>query len=111
MMNKHTLSPSPQTFFHKKKKPEDFLMENTPTVYPQKESEDFLMENTQTFFHKKGRGKQKIPPSGSLVPVVQKKRSKQGSDKIRQNWTGFLLGRVVTYWLGGTNRPKIIHMS
>ncbi len=36
------------------------------------------MENTQTFFHKKGRGKQKIPPSGSLVPVVQKKRDKQG---------------------------------
>jgi hypothetical protein len=59
-MNKHTLSPSPQTFFHKKK------------------SENFLMENTQTFFHKKGRGKQKIPPSGSLVPVVQKKRDKQG---------------------------------
>ena len=60
------------------KEAEDFLMENTPTVPPQKEAEDFLMENTPTFFHKKGRGFQKIPPSGSLVPVVQKKRDKQG---------------------------------
>ena len=86
---------SSETFFHKKEKPENFLRENTPTVSPQKEAENFLRENTptvppqkeaenflrentSTFFHKKGRGKQKIPPSGSLVPVVQKKRNKQG---------------------------------
>jgi hypothetical protein len=56
-----TFTASSETFFHKKENPDDFLMENTPT-----------------FFHKKGRGKQKIPPSGSLVPVVQKKRDKQG---------------------------------
>jgi hypothetical protein len=84
-----------ETFFHKKKEaedflrsdtpaappenePENFLMENTLAAPPENESENFLMENTPTFFHKKGRGKNKIPPSGSLVPVVQKKRDKQG---------------------------------
>ena len=67
-----------ETFFHKKKEAEDFLRSDTPAAPPENEPENFLMENTPTFFHKKGRGKNKIPPSGSLVPVVQKKRDKQG---------------------------------
>ena len=69
---------TPETFFHKKEGAADFLMENTPPASPENEPENFLMENTPAIFHKKGRGKNKIPPSGSLVPVVQKKRDKQG---------------------------------
>ncbi len=34
----------------------------------------------------------------------------QGSNKTRQNWTGFLLVRVVTYSLRGTNRPLLIFL-
>jgi len=34
----------------------------------------------------------------------------KGSNKIRQNWTGFLLIRVVSDWLRGTNRPKLIFL-
>ncbi len=33
-----------------------------------------------------------------------------GSNKTRQNWTGFLLVRVVTYSLRGTNRPLLIFL-
>jgi hypothetical protein len=53
------------------------------TISPNKKPVDFTRGNSQESGqsispNKKGRGKNKIPPSGSLVPVVQKKRDKQG---------------------------------
>jgi hypothetical protein len=53
------------------------------TISPKKESAEFFRGNSQRLGQsispkKKGRGKNKLPASGSLVPVVQVRRDKQG---------------------------------
>ena len=70
------------------KEPQDFLRKNSQesngSIFPKKkEPEDFLRKNSQgsngsIFPKKKGRGKNRMPASGYLAPVVQQKRDKQG---------------------------------
>jgi hypothetical protein len=57
--------------------------ESCQSISPNKEVEDFIRGNSQESCqsispNKKGRGKNQISASGSLVPVVQKKRDKEG---------------------------------
>ncbi len=58
------------------------------------------------------RGKCSFADSSSskiaLTPLIP--TNGWGSNKTRQNWTGFLLVRVVTYSLRGTNRPLLIFL-
>jgi hypothetical protein len=60
-----------------------FYQERLKAAESKAESKDFLRGNSDQNDKsispkKKGRGRNKIPPSGSLVPVVQKKRDKLG---------------------------------
>lgn len=53
------------------------------TILPKKRTENLSRGNDDTAASsispkKKGRGKNKVSPSGSLIPVIQKKRDKQG---------------------------------
>ena len=57
--------------------------ESSDSISPKKSAEEFFRGNSQTSPpsispKKKGRGENKIPASGSLVPVVQTRRDKDG---------------------------------
>jgi WD40 repeat protein/transcriptional regulator with XRE-family HTH domain len=78
------LTPDRRLFHHNvAENGSDFEPLIRSTIFPQKSTENFSRGNDPTAEpsispKKKGRGKNKTSPSGSLIPVIQKKRDKQG---------------------------------